>query len=105
MKKALKQLWQAVCVLWEDIVIGLKIFFYVLVILFFLIGLLALFSGGPELGVILIVVNLGLFLLLRKLDHVADQKFEEEFQEMTRRNREESGVQELQCEERKDHEA
>ena len=96
MKKVLKNLWQAVCTLWEDVMIGLKMFFYVLVIIFFLIGVIALFSGGPEPGVVLIIVNFLLFLLLRKLDHVADQKFEEEFEEFTRRNREESGVQEQQ---------
>lgn len=102
MKNVLKKLWQALCILWEDVMIGLKILFYVLVIIFFLFGVIALFSGGPELGIVLIIVNFFLFLLLRKLDHVADLKFEEEFKEITRRNREESGVQEQQCKERKD---
>ncbi|MDY2837714.1 MAG: hypothetical protein SOT60_07245 [Bilifractor sp.] len=104
MKKVLKKLWQTACILWEDVMIGLKMLFYVLVILLFLLGVIALFSGGSELGVVLIIVNFLLFLLLRKLDHVADRKFEEEFKEFTRRNREESGVQEQQCKERKDHE-
>ncbi|MGI6056189.1 MAG: hypothetical protein ACOYBD_04320 [Bilifractor sp.] len=103
MKKVLKNLWQAVCTLWEDVMIGLKMLFYVLVIIFFLIGVIALFSGGTGPGVVLIIINFLLFLLLRKLDKIADRKFEEEFEEFTRRNREESGVQEQQCEQRKDH--
>ncbi|MCC6094046.1 MAG: hypothetical protein LIV24_03330 [Eubacterium sp.] len=104
MKKVLKKVWQAICILWENVVISLKMLFYVLVIIFFLFGIIALFSGGPELGIVLIVVNFFLFILLRKLEHMSDQKFEKEFEELTRRNREESGPQEPQYEEKNDHE-
>ena len=37
----------------------------------------------------LIGLNALLFLLLRKLDKVSDKKFEKEFEEMVRKNREE----------------
>lgn len=89
MRKILAKLWQGLCILWEDALTFLKMLFYVLVIIFFIFGIFALFTGGPELGIVLIIINALLFLLLRKLDKTADKKFEKEFEEMVRKNKEE----------------
>lgn len=89
MKKILAKIWEGILILWEDFLIGLKMVFYILLIIFFIFGIIALFSGAPGLGIFLIVLNALLFLLLRKLNKASDKKFEKEFEEMVRKNREE----------------
>jgi sensor histidine kinase YesM len=90
MKKILAVLWRGIVILWENYLLRLRFAFYILVIMFLLFGVVAAFTGGPGLGIFLVVVN-GLFLLLmRMLDKAADAQFDKEFQEMVRKNRKEN---------------
>lgn len=75
--------------IWRNCVLGVKVTVYGLAIVFFVIGILALFGDAIGLGVFLIVVNVLLILFFRWLDRKADRNFDQEFEEMVRRNREE----------------
>lgn len=88
MKKILKMLWQGIVILWEDYLLSLRFVFYILVIIFLIFGVIAVFTGGAELGIFLIAVNGLLLFLMRKLDKAADERFDRDFQEMVRKNRE-----------------
>lgn len=72
---------------WRNLFGGMKMILYGLVIIFFVIGIIALIGGAIGLGVVLIILNGFLFLLFRRLDKNADEKFEREFDEMVKKNR------------------
>lgn len=87
MKKFGKLIVRGIEILWEDILAQFKMVCYIVTIIFFLFGIVAAFTGAPGLGIFLIILNVVLFLLIRKLDKASQKKEEEEFDEMVRRNR------------------
>lgn len=88
MKRMLAAIWKGIVILWEDCLLCLHYVFCVIVVLFLIFGVIAAFTGGPELGIFLIAVNVLLLLLMRKLDQAADAECDRDFQEMVRKNRE-----------------
>lgn len=86
MKKLLAMMWKGIVTLWEDYLLFLRLVLYTVVIIFLILGLMAAFTGAPELGIFLIVLNALLLLLMRKLDKAADADFDKDFQEMVRQN-------------------
>lgn len=75
--------------IWVNSFLGLKVTLYVIVILFFIIGIYALCNDGVIPGIVLMLVNALLFILFRKLDKKNAEKFERDFEEMIQRNRNE----------------
>ena len=86
MKKLLAMIWKGIVILWEDYLLFLRAILYIVVIIFLILGVIAVFAGEPGLGIFLIVLNALLLLLMRKLDKAADAKFDRDFQEMVRQN-------------------
>lgn len=75
--------------IWVNSFLGLKVTLYIIVILFFIIGIYVVCNDGVFLGIVLIIVSVLLFLLFRKLDKKNDEKFDQDFEEMIQRNRNE----------------
>lgn len=73
--------------IWRNCVLSLKLMLYCLAIVFFVIGILALFGGAIGLGIFLMTVNVFLMLFFRWMDKKANRNFDQEFDEMVRRNR------------------
>ncbi len=73
--------------LWGNLVLSLKVTFYVVAIIFFAIGVAALFLGGIGIGIFLMAFNAFLLVLFRRLDKKVNSNFDQEFDEMVRRNR------------------
>ena len=88
MEKAWKTIKWAVVTLWEDYMMAVRVVCYILVIIFLIFGVIALFTGGAGLGIFLIVLNGLLLLLMRRLDRISEEQFERDFQEMVQKNRE-----------------
>lgn len=75
--------------IWVNSFLGLKVTLYVIVILFFIIGIYALCNDGVIPGIVMMIVNALLFILFRKLDKKNAEKFDQDFEEMIQRNRNE----------------
>lgn len=73
--------------LWSNCVLSLKVTFYIVAVIFFAIGVAALFMGGIGIGIFLMAFNVFLLVLFRRLDKKASRDFDQEFEEMVRRNR------------------
>lgn len=73
--------------LWRNCFLSLKITIYALVIVFLVVGVVFVFIGAVLPGILLALVNLLIFLFLRRMDGNADKKFDHEFNEMVRRNK------------------
>lgn len=72
---------------WQNCVLGLKMFIYGLLIVFFIIGIMALVGGAIGLGIILMALNGGVLAFFLRLDKKADKKFDQDFDEMVRKNK------------------
>ena len=80
-------LWDIIQTVVEACLLRLRAVLYTLFVVFFCIGVYALFTGGAGFGVFLIILNTLLFVLLRKADRHVSQRDDKEFEEMIRRNR------------------
>lgn len=83
----MKELWHAFC---YDVMLEIKFVFYMIFVVFFIVGIYLLFAGAPGLGVVLMLINAGLFVLLLRFDKKQAQKDDADFEAMVRRNRGES---------------
>lgn len=73
--------------LWRNCVLGLKFFFYGIAIVFFIIGVAALFWGGIGIGIFLMALNAFLICMFFRLDRKTNRKFDREFDEMVKKNK------------------
>lgn len=89
MNKFLATIWKELVILWEDSLIFLRCVLYTVVIIFLMIGAAATFTGAPAPGIFLLVLNVLLLFLMRKLGRAAFADFDKDFQEMVRKNLEE----------------
>lgn len=86
MKKLPAAIWDELLHIWEDYLHYLHAVMYVVVVIFLILGVMAAFTGAPELGIFLIVLNALILVLMIRLDKAADADFDKDFQEMVRQN-------------------
>ncbi len=86
MKKLLGSAWDGLAMLWEDSVWYLQGLLYTVAIIFLIIGVVAVITGAPGLGIVLIALNALFIAIMLKLHRKANESFDREFEEMVRQN-------------------